>query len=112
MGNEALVILSKEYEEFILDYVKHLLEARPGIGSWAHLGKVIEEAGEASTALGLMQKMNPRKAEEGQTASAWDVVMEYGDVIMTACVAIVAMGYGPDQVLEAQKKKTEERAWW
>ena len=104
-----MVILNEEYVQFIQSYVKHLEDDVRGTSDWTHLGKVMEELGEAAEALIISYKMNPRKREE---ADDFDVAMEYGDVIMSALVAIAALGININDLLGQQLEKTRSRVWW
>lgn len=102
-------ILTREYREnFILDFVKRTQDLE-GMNNWARMAKVMEELGEAGQALILHEKLNPRKTD--QDVRIYDIAMEYGDVVMTALVAIVALGFDPETVLQEQRRKTEERLW-
>lgn len=104
-----MVILNEEYVQFIGRYLKHLDDDVRGTDDWTHLAKVMEELGEAAEALIISYKMNPRKREE---ADGFDVAMEYGDVVMSALVAIAGLGINLNDLLEQQLKKTLSRVWW
>lgn len=94
--------ISEKYEQFLLDFLRHDL-GRPDV---ARILKLQEEVGEAAEAFLSFKGWLWRK-ENG--TSAWDVCMELADVAMTAMLAMIAMGYGPDQMIQAQMEKTLKR---
>lgn len=95
-------LISDEYGEFLLAFLRQ----DPGKPEEAYLFKMGEEAGEVAEAYLSYRGWMWRK-ENGDTA--WDVCMELADTAMTAMLAMVVMGYGPDQVMKAQMEKTLER---
>lgn len=96
------MILSDEYSDFLILFTRTL----PLSDEFRAL-KVMEEAGEAAQALIGWRKMNPQKLD--QHVRPHDVAMEYGDVVMTALVAIVSLGFSPNDILTDQANKTRER---
>jgi len=94
--------ISEKYEEFLLAFLKE----DPGKPEEARIFKVGEEVGEVVEAYLSYRNWNSRKANG---APAWEVCMELADVAMTAMLAITVMGYGPDQVMQAQMEKTLKR---
>jgi NTP pyrophosphatase (non-canonical NTP hydrolase) len=102
VGGEALVILDSGYVRFLLDFVKHV----PRSDEFRML-KLAEEVGEASQALIIHRKLDPRKLD--LDVRSHDVAMELGDVAMTALVAIASLGFNPSDILAEQWTKTLER---
>jgi phosphoribosyl-ATP pyrophosphohydrolase len=68
--------------------------------------KVQEETGEVAEAYIGFLGLNPRK---GVTHTPYEVSMELADIVITALVAIVMMGFSPDEVLAHQMIKAEDR---
>lgn len=68
--------------------------------------KVQEEVGELAEAYSIFRGTNPRK---GHDPAAWPLVQEAADVILTAAVTIVGLGFDPNDALEAQAQKTLDR---
>lgn len=68
--------------------------------------KISEEAGEAAAAWIGALGQNPRK---GVTHLRGDVAAELADVVMTALVAIEALGFDPDEVMTACAAKVLTR---
>lgn len=99
--NTTRRIVGEGYEAFLLDFLRQ--HQKPEV---ALILKVQEECGEAAEAFLSYRNWLWRK-ENG--TSAWDVCMELADVAMTALTAIAGLGYGPDQVMQAQMRKTLER---
>jgi NTP pyrophosphatase (non-canonical NTP hydrolase) len=94
-------IISECYEEFLLSFLKQ--DPKPEV---VRILKIQEEAGEAAEAFLSFSQLLWRK---NNGASAWDVCMELADVAMTAMLAIMALGYGADQPMQAQMEKTLQR---
>jgi NTP pyrophosphatase (non-canonical NTP hydrolase) len=94
--------ISEQYEDFLLACLKQ----NPGRPEEAQIFKVGEEVGEVVEAYLSYRGWNWRKANG---ASAWEVCMELADVAMTAMAAITVMGYGPDQLIQAQMEKNLKR---
>lgn len=94
--------ISDEYEQFLLDF----LGQDPGKPDAARILKLQEEVGEVTEAFLSFKGWMWRK-ENG--TSAWDVCMELADVAMTAMLAMAVIGYGPDQMMQAQMEKTLKR---
>lgn len=68
--------------------------------------KVVEEAGEAASARIGTLGQNPRK---GVCHTDEDTVAELADVIITAAVAIEALGFSAEQVLADKCRKVIDR---
>lgn len=60
-------------------------QRQPLAQDWARVSKVVEEAGEAISALILHTGQNPRKP---QVASSLEMLEELGDVMITALLAV------------------------
>lgn len=67
--------------------------------------KVSAEAGEAADAWAGVTGQNPRK---GITHTRQQVAEELADVALTALVAIVSLGYNPEEIMAACEAKTEK----
>lgn len=97
-------LLTDKYTDFVLEFVM-ASQSWPAMDDWTRLAKVMEELGETAEALIRYEGNNPRK----ERLRAVDVADEYGDVIMTALAGMVALGFDPNDVLERQMEKTQER---
>jgi NTP pyrophosphatase (non-canonical NTP hydrolase) len=91
--------LDEEYETFLLEFVQRV--PRP---LNIRVLKVQEETGEVAEALVAWLGFKP-----GVEATPWDIAMELADVAMTAMVAMIDVGYGPSQMLEAQMEKVKKK---
>jgi len=96
-------ILSKEYEDFLLEEYKWS-NANSSLSVEDRLLKVMEEAGEAAAAWIGVKGTNPRK---GITHRPYDVALELADVINTAMLAIIRLGWSPEAPMEEQQEKAE-----
>ena len=70
--------------------------------------KVAEEVGEVSAAWSGVLGINPRK---GVTHTYRDVAEELGDVALAAMVAILMLGYEPEEILTLCAGKAGARLW-
>jgi NTP pyrophosphatase (non-canonical NTP hydrolase) len=68
--------------------------------------KVTEEVGEVAAAWVGATSYNPRK---GPTHGVEDVVKELGDVVSSALIAIVALGYDPAEIMAEHEQLTRQR---
>lgn len=93
------MILDDKYLNWVSQFARHV----PLTDEFRIL-KVMEEAGEVAQALIGARKLNPRKID--QDVRYHDVAMELGDVVMTALVAIVSLGFNPNDILTQQEDKT------
>jgi phosphoribosyl-ATP pyrophosphohydrolase len=97
-------ILDPDYVDFLLRITKHFQQA--GVMPGDQIIKVGEEYGEVCETYTRWMKLNPRKTEP---ATAGDVARELADVAVTAMVAIIHLGFDPDDFLKEQQEKTEKR---
>ena len=98
------MILSEEYQDLLLRMTRHF--RAHGVPDAIQMLKVQEEAGEVAEAYIGFLGLNPRK---GVSHTPYQVSMELADVVITALVGIVMMGFSPDQVLTDQMIKAESR---
>lgn len=99
------MVVSDSWLQLIDDLEQHY--TRYGDGNLANqIIKIQEELGEVAEAYVGYVGINPRK---GITHDLQSIAEELADVIVTAALAIRYAGFGINQILEAQEKKTRER---
>lgn len=103
MGRAALVdILSHEYLDFIHEFVERTSEILPHV----RVLKVQEEVGEVAEAFIGLTLLKPKL---GRHTTYLEVAEELSDVVITALVAIKALGFSPDHMLRWQMDKTRQK---
>jgi hypothetical protein len=93
------VIDYDEYVDFLIRESKHY-----PTGAEVQVIKLMEEVGEVAAAWIGVQGTNPRK---GVTHRESEVVAELADVINTAMLMIVKLGFDPFGAMLLQKSKVE-----
>jgi hypothetical protein len=74
------------------------------------VGKIVEEVGEAQTAMGIMAGQNPRKrTPETRGRNVEHLAAELSDVIVTACVALLTLTPSADKQLTRRLNLIHER---
>ena len=101
-----MVALDPDYSDFLLTATKAWQERGPRTDQ-DHLLKVMEETGEVAEAFSRYRGTNPFKGPA--TGHMVPVVQELADVVCTALVAIVHLGFDPNDVLEQQMTKVKTR---
>lgn len=96
------MIIDDEYADFLLRVTRHFATVSPS----DQIIKLSEEVGEVASAWIGAQGSNPRK---GITHTRRDIAEELADVVITAFLGIIKLGFDPQEEMTKQQQKTEER---
>jgi NTP pyrophosphatase (non-canonical NTP hydrolase) len=101
-----VVALDPDYSDFLLTATKAWQERGPRTDQ-DYLLKLTEEVGEVAEAFSRYKGTNPAKGPA--TGHMVPVVQELADVVCTALVSIIHLGFNPNDLLIDQMNKVKRR---
>lgn len=101
------MVFDADYNDFLFTSTKALQDLGGSPTDQDQILKLMEEVGEVCAAYISYSGSNPRKGPA--TGHMVPVVEELADVVMTAFVAMIRLGFDPNQLMENQMNKVKRR---